>query len=110
MLLNKELNSLFQYGIIFWGNSTHAHPLFKLQKRVVRIMSGVGPKSSCRSLCRKLSILPTAYQYILSLMLFIADNQKDFLTNAYIHNLDTRNKNNIFLLVVSLSCVQKGVS
>jgi len=24
-------------------------------------------------------------------MLFIADNQKDILTNAYVHSLDTRN-------------------
>jgi hypothetical protein len=36
---------------------------------------------SCRSLFRKLIILPIACQYILSLMLFIVDNQKDFLIN-----------------------------
>jgi hypothetical protein len=101
---------VFQYGIIFWGNSTHAHPVFKLQKRVVRVMSGVGPRSSCRSLFRKLNILPIACQYVLSLMLFIADNQKHFLTNAYVHNLDTINKNHLYLHVVSLFCVQKGVS
>jgi len=47
---------------------------------------------------------------ILSLLLFIVDNQKDFLTNAYVHSLDTRHKNNLYLPVVSLSCVQKGVS
>jgi len=54
--------SLLQYGIIIWGNSTHAHQVFKLQ-RVVRIMSGVGPRSSCRSLFGKLNILPIACQY-----------------------------------------------
>ena len=43
-------HSVFQYGIIFWGNSTHVHQLFKLQKRVVRVLSGVGLRSSCRSL------------------------------------------------------------
>ena len=86
------------------------HQVFKLQKRVVRVMSGAGPRSSCRSLFTKLNILPTACQYILSLMLFIVDNQKDFLTNAYVHSLDTRNKNHLYLPVVILSCVQKGVS
>jgi len=65
---------------------------------------------SCRRLFRKLNILPIACQYILSLMLFIVDNQKDFLTNAYVHDLNTRNKNHLYLPVVSLSCVQKGVS
>jgi hypothetical protein len=43
-------------------------------------------------------------------MLFIVDNQKDFLTNACVHSLDTRNKNHLSISVVSLSCVQKGVS
>jgi len=73
-------------------------------------MSGVGPRSSCRNLFRKLNILPIACQYKLSLMLFLVDNQKDFLTNAYVHGLDTRNKNHLYFPVVSLSCVQKGVS
>jgi len=50
---------------------------------MVRVMSGVGPRSSCRSLFRKLNILPISCHYILPLMLFIVDNQKDFLTNAY---------------------------
>ena len=73
-------------------------------------MSGVGPRSLCRSLFRKLNILPIANQNILSLRLFIADNQKDFPTNAYENGLDTRNKSNLSLPIVSLSCVQKGVS
>ena len=39
-------------------------------------------------------------------MLFTVDNKKDFLTNAYVHSSDTRNKNHLYLPVVSLSCVQ----
>ena len=73
-------------------------------------MSDVGLRSSHRNLNRKLNILPIACQYTLSLMLFLVDNQKDFLTNEYVHGLDTRNKNHLYFPVVSLSCVQKGVS
>jgi hypothetical protein len=89
MLPNTELNSHFKSGyfaygphcvLLFstsiWNNLLGAHQVFKLQKRVVSVMSGVGR----RSLFRKLNILPTARQYILSLMLFILDNQTDFLT------------------------------
>ena len=43
-------------------------------------------------------------------MLFIVDNQKDFLTNVYVQGLDPRNKNHVYLCIVSLSYVQKGVS
>ena len=110
MVYSAYFHSVLQYGIIFWGNSTHAHQVFKLQNRVVRVMSGVGPRSSCRILFRKFNNLPIACQYILSLMLFIVDNQKDFLTNAYVHGLDTRNKNHLYLPVASLSCVEKGIS
>jgi len=74
-------------------------------------MSGIGSRSLCRSLFKKLNIVPIACQYmLLSLMFFIADNQKDSLTHVYVHGVDTRNKNNLYLPIVSLSCVQKGVS
>ena len=43
-------------------------------------------------------------------MLFIVDKQKYSLTNAYERGLDTGNKNSLYLPIVSLSCVQKGVS
>jgi hypothetical protein len=29
-------HSIMSYGIIFWGNSTHSHSVFKLQKKVIR--------------------------------------------------------------------------
>ena len=72
-------------------------------------MSGMGPRSSCRNLFKKLRILPVPCQYILSLMLFIIDYQ-DFFTNAHVHGFDTRNKNHLRLPAPSLTCVQKGVS
>ena len=97
MVYNLYFHSILQYGIIFWGNSTRVHTVFRLQKRVVRVMSKVGPRSSCRNLFRKLNILPVACQYILSLMLFIVDNLENYPTNDYVHGLDTRNKNNIYL-------------
>jgi len=53
-------HSVLQYGIIIWGNSTHALQVFKLQKGVGRLMSGVGLRSSCRNLFRKPNILPIA--------------------------------------------------
>jgi hypothetical protein len=84
--------------------------VFKLQNRVVRVMSGTGPRSSCRNLFKKLNTLPVPCQYILSLMLFIIDNQQHFFTNAHVHGLGTRNKNNLYLPVQSLTCVHKGVS
>jgi hypothetical protein len=72
-------------------------------------MSGVELQSSCRSLFRKPNILPIACQYILCLCCSQLI-KKDSLTNAHVHGLDTRNKNHLYVPVVSLSCVQRGVS
>jgi hypothetical protein len=36
--------------------------------------------------------------------------QKNFQTNLSVHGLDTRNKNQLYLPISSLSCLQKGVS
>ena len=118
MLYEKKLNSHFEYwyfayGILrilstsfsirnnFWRNSAHAQQIFKIQKRVIRIMSGMGPRYSCRNLFKKLNILTVPSQYILSLMLFIIENQQDFFTSAYVHALDTRNKNHLYLPALS---------
>ena len=35
---------------------------------------------------------------------------EEFITNAYFHSLDTRNENNLYIPVLHLYSVQKGVS
>jgi len=52
------------YGIMFWGNSSHSSIIFKMQKRVIRIIMGYGYRESCRELVKKLKIL-TLSSYIL---------------------------------------------
>jgi len=73
-------------------------------------MSGVGSKSSCRNLFKKLDILPVSCQHILSLMMFVQNKQKTFQTILSVHGVDTRNKNQLYLPISSLLCLQKGVS
>jgi hypothetical protein len=66
-------NSIIRYGIIFWGNATDSCKVLRLQKRVIRIMSGAEPRASCRGLFKKLEILPVPCQYILSLVLLYSN-------------------------------------
>jgi hypothetical protein len=75
--------------IIFWGNSTIVSRVFKSQKKINRIISGVGSGDSCRGLFRKLDILPLSCEYILSLMLFVIDNQNNFHSGLEVHGLNT---------------------
>jgi hypothetical protein len=71
------------YSIIFWGNSSYSAVIFKMQKRVIRIMMGCGSRQSCRELFKELKILPLSSQYTFSLLLFAVNNRDYFvLDNA----------------------------
>jgi hypothetical protein len=108
MVYYALFHSVMSYGIIFWGNSSHSSPIFRLQKKVIRIMEGCGSRVSCRNLFKKLQILPLASQYILSLLMFVVQNKKLFSTNNENHNLDTRQRNNLYLPQANLAIYQKG--
>jgi hypothetical protein len=53
------------YGIMFWGNSSHSSVIFKMQKRVIRMITGYGYRESCREFFKELKILTLITVYIL---------------------------------------------
>jgi len=81
MIYFSSVHSIISYGIIFWGNSNHSNTIFKLQKRVIRIMMNAGNRQSCCELFRELNILPLYSQYILSLLLFVVKHINMFKLN-----------------------------
>ena len=62
-------NAVISYGL------PHAMKIFRMQKRIVRIMMGYKNRVSCRNLSIRLEILPFVSQYILLLMLFVVKNK-----------------------------------
>jgi hypothetical protein len=97
------------YGIIFWGNSGYANKIFRLQKRVVRIITGVGNRDSCRELFKNLKILTLVSQYIYSVVIFIIENRSEYICNYNFHKRNTRQVTNLHQPMVSLSLYQKGL-
>ena len=88
-------HSVLNYGIIFWGNTPHSNIIFRIQKKIVRMMVGVRNRDSCRECFKRLKILPLQSQY-LSLLLFVAENIDYFRLNSEIHDI---------LLTVHLSII-----
>ena len=41
-------NSPVTYGFIFWGNSHYSNTIFRLQKKIIRIIMGLRSRDSCR--------------------------------------------------------------
>ena len=96
------------YGLIFWGNSHHSNIIFRLQKRIIRIIVGIRGRVSCREYFKNLKLLPLQSQYILSLLFFVINNGDYFKLNSEIHNTNIRNKLNLHLSISNLSVYQKG--
>ena len=110
MMYFSYFHSIITYGIVFWENSTNVSRVFKLQKKVIRIISGVGFRNFCRGLFREFRTLPLSCEYILSLVLFVIDNQNNFRSGLEVHGLNTRNRNKLYLPTSNLSVFQKGTT
>jgi len=85
------------------------HKIFRMQKRIIRIMMGYKNKVSCRNLFRRLEILPFVSQYILLLMPFVVNNKILFALNSVNHTKSTRQSNNFYQPITNLTVYQKGV-
>ena len=73
---------MISHGMIVWGMSAHSKIIFKMQKRIIRIIINSDNKESCRDLFKKLYILPLRSQNIFSLLIFLVKNKDFFKTNS----------------------------
>jgi len=97
------------YGIIFGGNSHFSNRIFKIKKRIIRIITNTGSCDSCHQLYKQLQILSLPSQYIFSLLVFVSKNRGLFQSNSEIHDLNTRFNHTLHLPSTNLTLVQKGV-
>jgi hypothetical protein len=108
MVYYAYYHSVVNYGLIFWGNSSHSVKFFKIQKNIIRIFTEYRSRNSCRDLFKNLKILPLQSQYILSLLLFVVDNKNKFKLNSNFYNMNTRHKYNYHLSSSNVSLLSKG--
>jgi len=89
------------------GKFYPAIKIFRMQKKIIRIMTKSDNRSSCRQLFKKLRILPLQSQYILSLISFVVQNKDQFTNNLEIHNINTRYNMNLHPPLLNLTLSQK---
>ena len=71
-------------------------------------MMGYRNTVSCRSLFKRLGILPLTSQYILSLMLFWSKKKFFFIKNSENHTKGTWQLNNLYHPITNLTVYKKG--
>jgi hypothetical protein len=101
--------SLISYSVIFWGHTAPSTRVFRLKKRIIRIMMGSKSKDSCRKLFISLEILPLPSLYIFSLLRFVIKNKYLFTTNNETHNYGTRQQVDFYYPLANLKKFQTGV-
>ena len=108
MIYHAFFHLAMSYGIIFWGNLSHSSTIFSMQRKAIRIMEGCGNRVSCRHLFKKLQILYLTSHYMLSLLMFVVQNKNLFSASIENHNVDTRQRSNLYLPQAILVIYQKG--
>jgi hypothetical protein len=109
MVYFAHFHSQISYGVIFWGSSSSMRNVFIIQKRAIRIILRLGPRSSCREGFKKLDILTVPCLYIYALMLFVVKNPNICQTNSSVHGRNTRQQNKLQVPSVRFSLIQRGV-
>ena len=95
------VHSIIKYRIIFWGNSSNSGENIHFtnkqtnKQKTPELQFVHIPELHVVVYLKKLEILPTPHQYILSLMNFIVNNKETFQTNSSIHNIKTWNMHHL---------------
>jgi hypothetical protein len=104
-----HIYSHLKYGLIFGGGDSKSKTIFKLQKRVIRIISGLGRLSSCRQLFKDLDLLPLPCRYIFELVCYNKSHFGELEQNGVVHNHNTSQKLNLHVQFCRTNILKNGV-
>ena len=108
----SNIQSIINYGISFWGASGDAIKVFRAQKRIIRCLLHLHPRTSCKPHFSKLHILTVPSLYFLALVTFVKGNYNLFSANRdfYSENMsiETRGRADLRIPQHSTTFFKKG--
>ena len=78
---------IISYKFIFWGNLSHREDIFKIQKRIIRIIMNSSKIASCQQPSKELNVLSIQSKYIASIVLLLKIKTNFCLTHGYIKTI-----------------------
>jgi Reverse transcriptase (RNA-dependent DNA polymerase) len=81
-----------KYAVICWGNAHDAIRVFRLQKKVIRLICSAKKRDSCRDLFKILGILTLTCVFIMECALKVKQNMSKFTEHVIHHQHATRNQ------------------
>lgn len=90
-----HIHSHLSYGTLMWGAQTYSIKLFRLQKKGIRLMSGIPPRGHCREIFKYLRIMTVPALFIYQCLIYVKENYCNFPKHNMCHSYNTRGKENI---------------
>jgi hypothetical protein len=84
MMYFSYVHLIITYEIILWGNSLYSIKIFRMQKRIIRIITNSTKRASCHISFKELNILPLQAQNILSMSMFVIANKELFTSSSQV--------------------------
>jgi len=101
--------SCLRYGIIFWGVSKESIKILRIQKKVIRLITGLKKRESCKQKFKENRILTVTSLYVLEVLCFIKKYKGSLMQNYMIHEHNTRSKYDLHTEFCNTSLYQKSV-
>jgi hypothetical protein len=108
MVYYSYFHSRLIYGITLGGNSSFSMHIFRIQKRIIRVMSEFQSRDSCRDAFRDCGILPLQSQHIFPLLIFVVNNMGLYHKSSQIHGLNMRRNFDLYHAQANLTIYQSG--
>ena len=86
-----KFHSLLWFVILCWGGAGGllTSKILRIQKRVIRLITGVNPRTPCRQLFKEMNILTVLSLYILEVISYLRRHHQFVQLNSNIHTYNT---------------------
>ena len=95
--------SYISYGLMAWGASAGSSRVFSLQRKVLRIMTGLAYTADCRAHFKQLKIMTLPAMHIYECLKYVHGRRNEYTKHADIHDHNTRGRDALVLPVVRLT-------
>lgn len=104
------IHSVISYAILIWGHSAASKTVFGIQRKAIRIIAGIKYRDDCKPEFIRLSILTLPCVFILQSLLYVKENEDNFITYSQIHSYPTRNRDKININFLRLKKTQNSTN
>lgn len=83
------------YAILAWGHSAGRHRVFGLQRRAVRVVSGLSYREDCKTAFIDLRVLTVPCLYLFACLVYVRENLDLFPAHREMHTYGTRARDDL---------------